>query len=329
MSRQSLCRSTRQWEKFIADLQRQYDRGQQRPASLITRELAFAIVEAALNGTAVCSVTQFVAAPDQALRSVPEKPGRRPPARGARCRQRGASDQAGAGCAGCQHRAAVARAAARPHRLAIKLDSPGTVLFVQERLGRGADSFPCLKFRTMCRGRRAADGPVWAADNDPRITRAGLVLAQEPDGRAAATDQCPARRDVAGRNPSDPSLFRRTAGRDHSRSTICAFSRSRASPAGLRSNTNTRHHSPSRSRSSTSIIITFETARLVLDLYIMFLTVAVVVRMKGNEACRGRSHAEDPWSDKVVLITGVAGTVGRRDPAPARGQQAAGDRRDR
>jgi lipopolysaccharide/colanic/teichoic acid biosynthesis glycosyltransferase len=31
----------------------------------------------------------------------------------------------------------------------IKLDSPGPVLYISERIGRRGRTFPCLKFRTM------------------------------------------------------------------------------------------------------------------------------------------------------------------------------------
>ena len=58
--------------------------------------------------------------------------------------------------------------------LCIRLDSPGPVLFVQERVGLGGRRFKLLKFRSM----RAATDPhsEWAADNEARITRAGRWL---------------------------------------------------------------------------------------------------------------------------------------------------------
>jgi exopolysaccharide biosynthesis polyprenyl glycosylphosphotransferase len=58
--------------------------------------------------------------------------------------------------------------------LAIKLDSEGAVLFVQERIGRGGRPFALLKFRTM----RPHDGPrsEWVQDNVDRITRVGKWL---------------------------------------------------------------------------------------------------------------------------------------------------------
>ncbi|HEV8702665.1 MAG TPA: sugar transferase [Candidatus Polarisedimenticolia bacterium] len=58
--------------------------------------------------------------------------------------------------------------------IAIRLDSPGPVLFVQEREGLRGRTFRLLKFRTM----HAPEGPttLWARDNGDRITRIGRWL---------------------------------------------------------------------------------------------------------------------------------------------------------
>ena len=58
--------------------------------------------------------------------------------------------------------------------IAIKLDSRGPVLFVQQRAGRNGQPFRLLKFRTM----RPCDEPgsEWARDNEHRITRVGRWL---------------------------------------------------------------------------------------------------------------------------------------------------------
>jgi exopolysaccharide biosynthesis polyprenyl glycosylphosphotransferase len=60
--------------------------------------------------------------------------------------------------------------------LAIRLDSPGPVLFRQVRVGRGGKTFSMWKFRTMRVNAEAATGAVWAKKNDPRVTRAGGFL---------------------------------------------------------------------------------------------------------------------------------------------------------
>ncbi len=70
--------------------------------------------------------------------------------------------------------------------LAIKLDSPGPVLFLQERVGVGGKPFRLFKFRSMIKG---AEGlvesvmtqsilppPAFKIPNDPRVTRVGRIL---------------------------------------------------------------------------------------------------------------------------------------------------------
>ena len=60
--------------------------------------------------------------------------------------------------------------------LAIRLESPGPVVYRQERVGRGGRQFTCLKFRSM-RADAERDGtPVWAVSNDPRATRIGQFI---------------------------------------------------------------------------------------------------------------------------------------------------------
>lgn len=60
--------------------------------------------------------------------------------------------------------------------IAIRLGSPGPVLFVQERVGLNGRLFRMYKFRTM----RLADGKEadtrWTTANDPRCTRFGRLL---------------------------------------------------------------------------------------------------------------------------------------------------------
>ena len=70
--------------------------------------------------------------------------------------------------------------------IAIKLDSPGPVLYSSERLGKKGRVFKCKKFRTMVRDadlKRAdvmhmneRDGVLFKISNDPRITKLGRFL---------------------------------------------------------------------------------------------------------------------------------------------------------
>ena len=57
--------------------------------------------------------------------------------------------------------------------VAVKLDSPGPVLFVQTRIGRGGQPFGLYKFRTMHEG---GESSLWVRDNEHRITRVGYWL---------------------------------------------------------------------------------------------------------------------------------------------------------
>ena len=60
--------------------------------------------------------------------------------------------------------------------LALKLTSPGPLLYRQERMGVDGRRFRMLKFRTMRVDAEAETGPVWARENDPRRTRLGVFL---------------------------------------------------------------------------------------------------------------------------------------------------------
>jgi exopolysaccharide biosynthesis polyprenyl glycosylphosphotransferase len=60
--------------------------------------------------------------------------------------------------------------------LAIKLDSRGPVFYRQERLGRSGAAFDIYKLRSMRDGAEDDSGPLWAAFNDPRVTRVGSIL---------------------------------------------------------------------------------------------------------------------------------------------------------
>jgi len=57
----------------------------------------------------------------------------------------------------------------------IKLESPGPVLYKQERVGQNGRPFTIMKFRSM-RSDAEKDGPVWAQSGDARVTRVGRVI---------------------------------------------------------------------------------------------------------------------------------------------------------
>jgi lipopolysaccharide/colanic/teichoic acid biosynthesis glycosyltransferase len=58
----------------------------------------------------------------------------------------------------------------------IKLDSSGPVFFIQDRVGKNGKLFKIYKFRTMVYNAEQNTGPVWAIENDPRLTFIGKIL---------------------------------------------------------------------------------------------------------------------------------------------------------
>jgi exopolysaccharide biosynthesis polyprenyl glycosylphosphotransferase len=60
--------------------------------------------------------------------------------------------------------------------LCIRLDTKGSILYTQKRVGRGGKLFTLYKLRSMVHNAEAKTGPVWAGKHDPRITRVGWVL---------------------------------------------------------------------------------------------------------------------------------------------------------
>ncbi|EIM63608.1 sugar transferase, PEP-CTERM system associated/exopolysaccharide biosynthesis polyprenyl glycosylphosphotransferase [Desulfobacter postgatei 2ac9] len=58
----------------------------------------------------------------------------------------------------------------------IKMDSKGPVFFAQDRVGGGKKEYMMHKFRSMVQDAEKLTGPVWAGNNDNRITRVGRVI---------------------------------------------------------------------------------------------------------------------------------------------------------
>lgn len=69
--------------------------------------------------------------------------------------------------------------------LAVKLDSPGPVLFRQERIGKDGRVFEILKFRSMCQGAEHTGSGVYSGKGDARVTRVGKLI------RATSIDELP------------------------------------------------------------------------------------------------------------------------------------------
>lgn len=69
--------------------------------------------------------------------------------------------------------------------LAVKLDSPGPVLFKQDRIGKDGKVFKMLKFRSMCQNAEHTGSGVYSGKDDARVTRVGKIL------RATSIDELP------------------------------------------------------------------------------------------------------------------------------------------
>lgn len=67
----------------------------------------------------------------------------------------------------------------------IKIDSPGKVLFLQERIGKDGKMFKIAKFRSMYTGAEHTGSGVYSGKNDARVTRVGKVI------RATSIDELP------------------------------------------------------------------------------------------------------------------------------------------
>jgi exopolysaccharide biosynthesis polyprenyl glycosylphosphotransferase len=250
---------------------------------LIKREVAFAIIELALKGAAVCSLAQFIAAREQALGSQAEAEGQvvqhvleALDADSPDSRLKRFLDLV---------LASIALVLLAPLfcliALAIKLDSPGPVFFVQDRLGRRRVPFRCLKFRTMCEDAEGQTGPVWARTDDPRITRVGRFL------RKSRMDELPqlinvlrGEMSIVGTRPIRHYFAEQLT-------TLIPFYELRfLEKPGLTGWAQVKYR---YSSSFTEQIEKFyydyyyiRNRSMFLDLYIMLITVAVMVRMKGE-----------------------------------------------
>jgi len=69
--------------------------------------------------------------------------------------------------------------------VAIKIDSKGPVIFVQERVGKDGKVYDMYKFRSMCVGAEQQEGGVFCKKGDARVTKVGAFI------RATSIDELP------------------------------------------------------------------------------------------------------------------------------------------
>lgn len=67
----------------------------------------------------------------------------------------------------------------------IKIESPGEVIFKQQRIGKNGKVFNIYKFRSMCKGAEKTGSGVYSDKNDSRVTKVGKIL------RATSIDEIP------------------------------------------------------------------------------------------------------------------------------------------
>lgn len=69
--------------------------------------------------------------------------------------------------------------------IAVRLESEGSALFKQDRLGLGGKVFKIYKFRSMCQGAEHTGSGVYSGADDMRVTKVGKII------RATSIDELP------------------------------------------------------------------------------------------------------------------------------------------
>jgi lipopolysaccharide/colanic/teichoic acid biosynthesis glycosyltransferase len=121
--------------------------------------------------------------------------------------------------------AALALAACSPVLLAaivaIRLESPGSALYRQRRVGRDAEPFDILKLRTMVTGAEHVGRGLAVSEGDTRITRVGRFL------RRTSLDELPnlvnvlrGEMSIIGPRPTVPVQVARYTARQRGRLTV-------------------------------------------------------------------------------------------------------------
>ncbi len=165
--------------------------------------------------------------------------------------------------------------------LAIRLDTPGPVLFRQKRLGFNNEEFEVLKFRSM-RHRAAPEARVaQATRGDPRVTRVGRVI------RATSLDELPQLLNVLNGSMSlvGPRPHALDHNEEYGRAIRGYFARHKVKPGitgwaqvnGLRGETDTLEKMEKR---ITYDIYYAENWSLFFDIRILVMTVLVVFLQK-------------------------------------------------
>jgi lipopolysaccharide/colanic/teichoic acid biosynthesis glycosyltransferase len=168
--------------------------------------------------------------------------------------------------------------------VAIKLDSPGPVLFRQRRVGKDNSPFDLLKFRTMYHRLQEPGRLRQTTRQDKRVTRVGAVL------RRLSVDELPqllhvisGQMSLVGPRPHAPGTcaggtpFEQVSDWYPMRHSVRPGMTGLAQVRGWRGETDTREKLIMRLASDLEYI---ETWRLGLDFVILVRTVGAVLRMR-------------------------------------------------
>src|SRR5207302_5494327 len=98
--------------------------------------------------------------------------------------------------------------------LAVRISSPGPILYRQLRVGMDGVSFTLYKFRSMRADAEAESGAVWASKDDPRVTPVGRII------RKFRVDELPqlfnvlkGEMSIVGPRPERPEFVKTLSGR--------------------------------------------------------------------------------------------------------------------
>ena len=164
--------------------------------------------------------------------------------------------------------------------VAVKMSSPGPVLFAQNRYGLGRVPFRILKLRTMT---VTEDGATFrqVTKGDPRITRVGAFL------RKTSIDELPqvfnvllGEMSLVGPRPHATKMddeFSKKIDRYNLRFNVLPGITGLAQVRGHRGETDTLDKMAARIESDVEYV---QTQSLMLDLYVIFQTFLVVLRQK-------------------------------------------------
>ncbi|UCE18798.1 MAG: sugar transferase [Gemmatimonadota bacterium] len=162
----------------------------------------------------------------------------------------------------------------------IRLDTKGSIFFTQERVGKDGRIFTMIKFRSMVRDAEERTGPVWAEENDLRVTRVGRII------RKYRLDEIPqflnilrGEMSLVGPRPERPYFVQQL------RKTIPLYTKRLKVRPGVTGWAQTRHKYDSslndvREKLKYDLYY-LRNISLMLDLKILLETVAVMIRGKG------------------------------------------------